>query len=209
MRRIDISMHLRPGMAAFPGDPPFRSVPHRSLARGDAYNVSELSLGSHAGTHLDPPRHFFADGLTTDRLDLEAFNGPCVVSTVEPGQKEVGPREVARLPPGTRRVLFRTANSDRWRRSGEFFPDYVALNTAAADALIASQVRLVGIDSLSVESDTTGEFPVHHTLLGHGVLILEGIELADAPPGTYELVCLPLRLQDGDGGPARAVLLAP
>jgi arylformamidase len=209
MRRIDISMPLRPGMAAFPGDPEFRSVPHRSLARGDAYNVSALSFGSHAGTHLDPPRHFIADGLPTDRLDPEDFNGPCVVVGVDAGRTEVGPREVAQVPAGAQRILFRTSNSERWRASGNFFPDYVALTAGAADALVARHVRLVGIDSLSVEVDTTGAFPVHHRLLGNGCLILEGIELADAPPGPYELVCLPLRLQNGDGGPARVMLLAP
>lgn len=208
MRRIDISMHLRAGMPAFPGDPEFRSVPHRSLDRGDPYNLSALAFGSHAGTHLDPPRHFFADGLPIDRLDLEDFNGPCEVVSVNPARNEVGAEDVARVPPSTRRVLFRTANSDRWRVSGAFFPDYAALTPAAAEALVARQVRLVGIDSLSVELDPTGRFPVHHLLLGNGVLILEGLELADAPPGAYELVCLPLRLQNGDGGPARAVLLA-
>jgi arylformamidase len=209
VRRIDISMHLRAGMAAFPGDPEFRSTPHRSLAHGDPYNISALAFGSHAGTHLDPPRHFIPDGTPTDRLDLEDFNGPCVVHSVDPTRTSVGPEEVARIPAGTLRVLFRTANSDRWRRSGEFFPDYVGLTPEAAEALVARRVRLVGIDSLSIESDTTGAFPVHHRLLGSGVLILEGLELADAPPGPYELVCLPLRLLNGDGGPARAVLLQP
>ncbi len=196
-------------MAAFPGDPEFRSDPHRSLARGDAYNVSTLSFGSHAGTHLDPPRHFFANGLPADRLDLEDFNGPCWVVAVDPAQREVGPEDVDRLPPGTRRVLFRTANSARWEQSRDFFSDYVALGPRAAEALVARRLRLVGIDSLSIENDPTGAFPVHRALLGNGVLILEGIELAHAAPGAYELVCLPLRLYDADGGPARAVLLAP
>jgi arylformamidase len=209
VRRIDISMPLRAGMAAFPGDPEFHAVPHRSIARGDAYNVSALAFGSHAGTHLDPPRHFVPNGLPTDRLDLDDFNGPCVVAAVDPTRREVGPEEVDRLPPGTRRVLFRTSNSQCWKTSGAFFPDYVAVTPAAAEALVARKMRLVGIDSLSVETDPTGTFPVHHRLLGAGVLILEGIELADVPAGPYELVCLPLRIQDGDGGPARAVLVTP
>ncbi|MGP8071851.1 MAG: cyclase family protein [Thermoplasmata archaeon] len=209
MRRIDISMPLRAGMAAFPGDPPFGSAPTHSLDAGDAYNVSALAFGSHAGTHVDPPRHFLEEGLSIDRIDLGALNGPCVVVGVDPRHTVVGPAEVAGVPEGTERVLFRTSNSARWRVSGAFFPDYVALTVAAADALIARKVRLVGIDSLSVELDPLGKFPVHHRLLGYGTLILEGLELADAPPGPYELECLPLRLEDGDGGPARAVLLTP
>ena len=207
VRRIDISMPLRVGMAGFPGDPPFGSAPTHSLEAGDPYNLSALAFGSHAGTHVDPPRHFFAHGLTTDQLDLGILNGPCVVVEVDPRHAVVGPEEVAAMPEGAQRVLFRTANSLRWRARGDFFPDYVALTPAAAEALLARGVRLVGIDSLSIESDPTGRYPVHHALLGHGTLILEGLELADAPAGAYQLECLPLRLADGDGGPARAVLV--
>jgi arylformamidase len=208
-RMIDISMPLAAGMAAFPGDPEFRSVPQHSLARGDAYSVSSLAFGSHAGTHLDPPCHFLLGGATIDQIDLAVVNGPCVVVQVASDRREVGPSDVAEVPAGARRVLFRTSNSERWARSGAFFSDYVALTPEAAGALLNRGVRLVGIDSLSVESDPTGKFPVHHRLLGGGALILEGLELANAPPGPYELLCLPLRLRGGDGGPARALLLAP
>jgi arylformamidase len=208
VRRIDISMPLRVGMAAFPGDPAFGSTPTHSLVAGDAYNVSALAFGSHAGTHVDPPRHFFPNGATVDQLDLGILNGPCVVVEVDPTRTEVGAREVGAVPVGSERVLFRTSNSERWRRRPEFFGDYVALTPPAADTLLGRGVRLVGIDALSVESDPTGQFPVHHALLGEGTLILEGLLLSEAPPGPYELECLPLRLENGDGGPARALLLA-
>ena len=194
-------------MAAFPGDPEFAAHRTHSIDRGDAYNVSALTLGSHAGTHLDPPRHFLPEGLTTEQLDLAVFNGPCIVLAVDPQRDTIGPEDLARLPAGTQRVLFRTRNSDRWRLSPRFFPDYVGLSPAAADSLLARGVRLVGIDALSIESDPTGTFPVHHQLLNHGAIILEGLQLYDAPAGPYELACLPLRIQGGDGGPARAVLL--
>ncbi len=207
VRRIDISMPLQAGMAAFPGDPDFSARRTRSVDQGDPYNLSTLEFGSHAGTHLDPPRHFLPAGLATDQLDLAVLNGPCVVLGVDPHRESIGPEDLVRLPVGTQRVLFRTRNSDRWHASPRFFPDYVALSLAAADSLLARGVRLVGIDSLSVESDPSGEFPVHHLLLGHGVPILEGLQLYEAPPGSYELACLPLRLTGGDGGPARAILL--
>ncbi|MGA8663453.1 MAG: cyclase family protein [Thermoplasmata archaeon] len=209
MRRIDISMPLRTGMAAFPGDPLFRATPTHSLAHGDPYNVSSLSFGSHAGTHVDPPLHFFSDGLPIDRIDLDILNGPCVVVGVDPRCAEIGPSEVARVPAGFDRVLFRTANSDRWGSGASFFPDYVALTLPAAEALVTRGVRLLGIDSLSVESDPSGKYPVHHQLLGHGSLILEGLNLAGVAPGKFVLECLPLRLEGGDGGPARAILIAP
>ncbi|MCI4373235.1 MAG: cyclase family protein [Thermoplasmata archaeon] len=206
MRRIDISIPLRPAMAAFPGDPPFTVEPVHSLARGDAYHTSRISLGSHAGTHVDPPLHFLPDGAPTDRLDLEVLNGPCTVLDVDKNHPAIQPTDLGTLPPGAVRVLFRTANSERWVQREEFFSDYVALSLPAAEELLRRGVRLVGIDSLSVESDPTGKFPVHHALLRKGVIILEGLRLQDVPPGAYDLECLPLRLQDGDGGPARAVL---
>jgi arylformamidase len=209
MRQLDISMPLFAGMPAFPGDPLFRSEKVRAIVRGDAYDISRLSFGSHAGTHIDPPVHFVPDGPSLDQIDLEALNGPCQVVGVSESIRTVGDREVGGVSPGTRRVLFRTANSERWRRRLEFFSDYVGLDPSAAEALVDRGVRLVGIDSLSVERDSTGRFPVHHRLLGAGVLILEGLLLAEATPGNYELRCFPLRVREGDGGPARAVLLAP
>ncbi len=209
MRFLDISTALAPSTAAFPGDPPVAVVPQRRISRGDAYNLSALTMSSHAGTHVDPPSHFLAGGAPVDRIDLGLLNGPCRVVAVGPSTRAIDASVASTVPAGTRRVLFRTSNSERWARSEAFFPDYVALTDDGARALLGLGVRLVGVDSLSVESDTTGRFPVHHTLLGAGALILEGLRLAEAPEGEFELRCLPLRVEDGDGGPARAVLVLP
>lgn len=209
MRRWDVSMPLYPGMPAFPGDPAFSSQSVHSVARGDPYSISAVSLGTHAGTHVDPPCHFVAGGATVDQIDLTTLNGPCRVVDVPIGRSSVGPSEVASVPAGTSRVLFRTSNSTRWHDQLAFFPDYVALDEAGARALLDRGTRLVGIDSLSVENDPSGRFAVHHLLLGNGALILEGLLLADVPAGEYDLECLPLRLRGGDGGPARAVLSSP
>jgi arylformamidase len=207
VKRIDISMPLFKGMPSFPGDPPLSVERLRSLEHGDPYNISRLSFGSHAGTHVDPPAHFVLSGATVDRLDLNSLNGPCRVVETDPRSGTVGPDEVVGLPPGTERVLFRTANSARWARSLEFFSDYVGLSTEGADALVERGIRLVGLDSLSVENDPSGTYPVHHILLRRGILILEGLLLDGVPRGEYLLECLPLRLRDGDGGPARATLV--
>ncbi len=209
MRRWDVSMPLFEGTPTFPGDPTFSHRPVRSVDRGDAYSVSALSFGSHAGTHVDPPCHFIAGGASVDQLDLEVLNGPCWVADVPPDVRSVGPKEAAELPAGTTRVLFRTSNSPRWRAKLEFFPDYVAVSEDGARELVRRKVRMVGVDALSVESDPSGRFPVHHLLLGEEILILEGLMLAEVPPGEYELHCLPLDLKGGDGGPARVVLTAP
>jgi arylformamidase len=208
LRILDISIPISEGMARFPGDPPIRIERTHSIARGDPYNLSAIALGSHTGTHIDPPVHFLPDGATIDQVDLAVLNGPCEVVEVPPGPERIGGHAFDHVASETRRVLFRTTNSARWARKEEFFPDYVALSPEAAEAAIAHGVRLVGIDSLSIERSDNG-FPVHHRLLGASVVILEGLRLADVPPGRYQLRCLPLRIEHGDGGPARALLLPP
>ena len=209
MKSIDISMPLFEGMPTFPGDPPFGAELAHSIDRGNPYNLSALRLGSHAGTHIDPPLHFIPSGTPIDRIDLPVLNGPCRVVEVPSEATTVGRREFGEVPAGTERLLLRTANSRRWAQRLEFFSEYVALSLEGAGALFERGTRLVGIDSLSIERDPSGTFPVHHRLLGSGLLFLEGLILSDAPAGTYDLGCLPLRLRDGDGGPAGAVLRAP
>lgn len=207
VRFYDISAEIHPGMPSFPGDPPISVRATHELSRGAAYNLSELSLGSHAGTHIDPPRHFLPGGLPVDRIDLEALNGPCRVVHVPDPHREVSTGDLKGLLHGVTRVLFRTRNSARWAQGESFFPDYVAVAPETAEYLAASKFRLVGIDSQSIEKDSTDQYPVHHTLLGSGCVILEGLRLAEVPAGEYELRCLPLKLRDGDGAPCRAVLL--
>jgi arylformamidase len=206
LRILDISTPISEGMPVFPGDPPLRIDRTRSLSRGDPYNLSQLSMGTHTGTHVDPPFHFVPGGASIDRIDLSLLNGPCEVLDLGPGHDRIGADALQRVPGDTRRLLFRTTNSRRWADSESFFSDYVALDPEGAEAAIAAGVRLVGIDSLSIERRES-EFSVHRRLLGASVLILEGLRLAEAPAGHYQLRCLPLCIRDGDGGPARAVLL--
>jgi len=209
MGRIDISMPLFAGMPAFPGDPPFSAQRIAAVSQGDAFDLTFLSFGSHTGTHVDPPVHMLPAGLAVDRIDLDLLNGPSCVVEVAAHEQEIGVEAVARVPQGSARVLFRSPNSERWAKSLTFFPDYVGLTPAAADALVERNVRLVGIDALSIENDPGATYPVHRTLLGHGIPLLEGLLLASVRPGSYELECLPLKIRDGDGGPARAALVSP
>ncbi|HTT26586.1 MAG TPA: cyclase family protein [Thermoplasmata archaeon] len=203
---LDISAPLGADTPSYPGDPPPRITVVRSLERGDPYRMSALSLGSHSGTHLDAPSHFLPAGRSVDTVDLTLLNGPVRVVAVEPARPGIGAAEAAEVPAGTRRVLFRTRNSDRWAAGEPFFPDYVAVDPAAAEILVARGVGLVGVDGLSVESDPTQQFPVHHRLLGAGVWILEGLRLSGVAPGEYDLGCLPLRLVGVDASPCRVVL---
>ena len=207
-RFYDITLPLRDGGLTFPGDPPIVIGPHSALERGDAANVSTLALGSHSGTHVDAPRHFLAEGESVDRLALDRLVGPAVVVDLSTGQGGIGARELSSHDLlESSRVLLRTGNGERLRR-GEFSPEYRALTPEGAGYLLEHGVQLVGIDTLSVERFGSEEYPVHHLLLGHGAVIVEGLDLSAVAPGRYHLICLPLRLAGLDGAPARVVLIA-
>jgi arylformamidase len=206
MRIIDISVPLTNGMVTYPGDPPFRRDPALSRAEGDSAEVSLLTCGSHTGTHIDVPVHFIEGGADLSAVALDAFVGPCRVVDVT-GRRAVNEADVAAaLPRPGERILFKTDNSAAPPR-GDFSADYVFLSGAAARALAASGVRLVGWDYLSVEEYDAPEAEAHLALLGAGVMILEGLDLAGVPAGEYFLAALPLAVAGGDGAPARAVLM--
>jgi len=206
MRIYDITVPLSPSLPVYPGDPNVAITPVAQLQWGDAANVSRLVLSSHTGTHLDAPRHFFQAGLAIDGIAPHILMGPARVcafpdATTHLTADDLRPLELA----GTQRLLFKTPNSALWERAG-FQTNYIALTESAAHLLVDLGVQLVGIDYLSVDAFEHQDFPVHRTLLGAGVLILEGLDLRHVPPGDYELLALPLLLQDGDGAPVRAIL---
>ena len=172
------------------------------------YTVSRLEIGAHFGTHVDAPAHFVRGGAGVDRLALELLVGPAqVVHVPDAAVLTAEVLDGLSIPPGTERLLFRTRNSERWAGGmEEFHEDYVGFTDAGARWLVARGVRLVGIDYLSISS-YDDLMPPHLTLLGAGVIVVEGLDLRGIAPGAYQLVCLPLKLVDGDGAPARAILI--
>ena len=203
MSLIDISVPLSEDLPAFPGDPAIRL--ERAGVAANPFHLTRLSLGSHAGTHIDAPAHLLGEGATVDAIPLEWLIGPCRVVDLRGRKGAIAAGDLKPLPlAGVRRLLLRTDNSELWLRPG-FCEDYVGLAPDAANYLVALGIRLVGIDYLSIEP--AGETStVHRTLLGAEVVILEGLNLAGTPAGDYELLCLPLKLIRVDGAPCRAVL---
>jgi arylformamidase len=206
MRVHDISVTVKPGMTTFPGDPRIRRRLAKTLAR-DGVNLSEYCLGAHTGTHVDAPRHFLRGGAGIDRLDVGRFIGPVWVADLRAVTKGIDPAalQAARIPRGARRVLLRTSNSRLWRQA-RFERRFVYLAPEGADWLIERGVQLVGIDYLSVEEFGRPGAPTHKRLLSAGVPILEGLDLQAVGPGAYQLAALPVRWQNADGAPTRAVL---
>lgn len=203
---IDVSVPLHAGTVCWPGDPTLILSPAASMAAGDLCNVSRLELSAHAGTHMDAPRHYLADGATIDSLPLEAVVGPArVVRIDDPHVITAAAVEALQLQTGER-VLFRTRNSDRDWHSHPFDRDFVHLSADAARMLAACRVQTVGIDYLSVGGFERDGDETHRALLSAGIWLIEGLDLSRVTPGEYDLVCLPLRLVGADGAPARAIL---
>jgi arylformamidase len=207
MRYYDVTRPIRPGMTVYLGDPSV--VIHRvaSIADGASANISELRLGSHTGTHVDPPLHFRDGAPAVDELPLDVLIGPARLYELCPAGcidvVDLDGLDLAACP----RVLFKTCDLDS--RSGDDPSSGGAgLAVEAARILVTAGVRLVGLDSLSADPPSAVDFPAHRILLAAGVVILEGLDLGMVPPGVYELMCLPLKIRAGDGAPARVVLRA-
>ncbi len=176
------------------------------MEQGDEANLSHLDMGAHSGTHIDAPVHFVKDGASVDDLDLSALMGPARVIAIRNAESirtdELVPHGIQ---PGER-VLFKTKNSEReWYRE-DFQEHFVHLSSEAAAYLAERKVRVVGSDYLSVGGFRKNERQIHRSLLSSGTWIIEGLYLAHVGPGTYDLICLPIKIADGDGAPARAIL---
>lgn len=205
-RRVwDVSVPNRPDMHFYPGDPTLEQTQIRAIKRGDAANLTHLSLGAHTGTHVDAPAHFIDGAPTLEQVPLDCMVGPAQVLDLR-GRAAI---DAAALGAGTVTadiVLFRTDNSERWAKPG-FQKDFVYLTRDAAEVLVARGVKTIGWDYLSIEQFGSQTFEVHKLLLGRGILIIEGLDLREIAPGPYQLACLPLKLEGVDGAPARAVLM--
>jgi arylformamidase len=203
MSVYDISPPVTADLAVFPGDtPPGREV-LLDMARGDPLTLSTLRATVHLGAHADAPSHYGLDGRTIDRQPLELYIGPCRVIRV------AAPRgaliSVAQVPGhlDTERLLIATGtypDPARWNA------DFAALEPALVDHLHEKGVRLVGVDTPSVDPSSSKDLPAHHRFLAHDMAILEGLVLTAVPEGDYELIALPLRLAGFDASPVRAVL---
>ena len=203
----DISIPVVNGGAVYPGNPEIRIEAQQAIAKGGSSNVSALSFGSHTGTHVDAPKHFFDSGAGVDALSLEVLMGPAMLICVDDDVMAVGTEQLKMHElKGHTRVLIKTRNSS-FIRGETFVKDYTYLAPDGAAYLVSLGVKLVGVDYFSVEQFHSGHHRTHRTLLENGVIIVEGLDLSGPPGGPYELRVLPLRLAGLDGAPARAVLV--
>ncbi|MCS6884830.1 MAG: cyclase family protein [Acidobacteriota bacterium] len=204
MKIYDVSVEIHPKMHIYPGDPGVIVETAFSMDDGDAYNVVRYCLGSHTGTHVDAPYHFVNGGRKLAEIPLNLLIGRTLVAELTSAKVDVDDLRAINLGEYLR-VLFKTRNSYLWSKD-QFVKDYVYVTPAAAKLLVDSGIKLVGIDYLSIEKFGSTDFAVHKVLLENGIVIIEGLNLCEVPPGDYEMICLPLKVCGGDGAPARVIL---
>ncbi len=201
---IDISLPLFEDMPVYPGTAPTKITSVRSASGSSV--LSEITMTSHAGTHVDAPRHALPDGKGIDELVLSKFYGPCRVLDMT-ACKDVITKEdlvTADIAQGER-VLLKTSNSARG--FDRFYDDYIFLDPHAAAYLAELGVSLVGIDALSVKQRGASDNTSHTALLSTDIPILEGLNLSAVASGVYTLFAFPLAFKELDGSPVRALLL--
>lgn len=203
MEIYDITPPVSPALAVWPGDtPPAREV-LLDMRRGANITLSTLRATVHLGAHADAPNHYGADAASIESRDLEPYIGRCQVirAAVQRGQRIT--RDMFAAAIDAPRVLFATGtfpDPTKWNN------DFAGLAPQLVDALHAQGVRLIGIDTPSVDLFDSKDLPAHQRFLANDQAILEGIALSDVPEGIYELVALPLKLVGFDASPVRAIL---
>ena len=203
---MDVSVPVRTGMVHWPTDPSVIIERFADMEKGAVCNVSQVAMCAHVGTHMDGLNHFVRDGAAIDTLPFDAVLGPCRVIEIKDKESVKG-RELKRhnLRRGER-ILLKTRNSHRPWWELPFDPDFVHICQEGAQFLVDRGIRTIGIDYLSVGGFERDGVECHQVLLGAGVWIIEGLNLARVKPGRFEMICLPIRFHGGDGAPARALL---
>ena len=194
---------MQNGIAAWPGDEPYRYELSWRMSEGAAVNVGAVTMSVHSGTHADAPFHFDESGATIDRLDPSAFFGPATVIDVT-GRDSIAVGDLESIDLSeTPRVLLKTG---AWTDHARFPESIPVLEGDVPGYLHDRGVILVGLDVPSVDALDSKDLPIHHGLGRRGIHILESLNLAAVPAGRYDLIALPLRLVGADGAPVRAVL---
>ena len=205
MRLLDITPCISPRLGVFPGDTPFRLEVLRELARGDNFGLSAVHSTVHLGAHADAPCHYPPGGPGIEACALEPYLGPCEVVRVPlPRGSRVRPGDLPPATPRAPRILFRT---DSFPDPEAWNPDFCSLSPELVAVLAERGVRLVGIDTPSIDPQEDRELRSHRAVGERGLAILEGLMLGSVEPGLYTLIALPLPLEGADASPVRAVLL--
>jgi arylformamidase len=203
---MDISVPISDGMVHWPGDPPVRIYRLQDIEKGDDCNVSAVSMTVHTATHMDAPSHFTKLKTGIDKMPLSAVVGNVRVIEIEDEEsirlEEIRPHRIRK----GEKILFKTKNSKRKWDKKPFDEKFVYISTEAAKFLAERGVQTIGVDYLSIGGFDGNIVEVHRIILKARIWVIEGLDLSRVEPGSYEMVCLPIKIENCDGAPARALL---
>jgi arylformamidase len=207
MHLWDISPPVHAGSPVFPGDTPYAQRWAATIGPGCPVNVSAITTTPHVGAHADAPLHYDAEGRAIGEVDLDPYLGPCrVIHAIDRGPLVTWQHiehAVSQLPA---RVLVRTYARMPVDR---FDAQLAAFDPRTIERLADAGVKLVGIDTASIDPAQSKDLPSHQAIRRRGLRVLENLVLDDVPEGDYELIALPLKLMTADASPVRAVLRRP
>lgn len=206
MQIYDISLPLDNKTVIYPGNPRMSIAAYRTVPEYPT-NLSEITFGSHTGTHVDSPRHVDNNANGVDQVSLTACIGPCRVLDMRGVEEKITTYDLEKenIKKGER-ILTKTQNS--LRGFTEFHDTAIYLDGDAADFLAERGIILFGIDWLSVKKRGGEDVRPHTSLLSRNIVLFEGLDLSGVEPGEYQFIGLPLKFTGLDGAPARAVLIA-
>lgn len=203
-RLIDISPVVSERIGVWPGDAPYRHHESLAFAKGDNLTLGAMHSTFHVGAHADAPRHYVAGGASIGERDLDLYYGPCQVVEVHvPAGARIGPADLG-VDLACPRLLLKTGS---FPSHEDWAHDFNSLSPALVEHAASRGVRLVGIDTPSIDPFDDKVLESHRTVARHDMAVLEGLVLAHVQPGRYVLVALPLRLAGADASPVRAALL--
>lgn len=203
---IDISVPISDGMVHWPDDPPVRIYRLHDMDKGDDCNVSAVSMTVHTATHMDAPSHFSKLKTGIDKMPLSAVVGNVRVIEIDDTEsiklEEIRPHRIKK----GERILFKTRNSKRKWGKKPFDEKFVYISTEAAKYLAERRVQTIGVDYLSIGGFDSNIVEVHQIILKARIWVIEGLDLSRIDPGKYEMMCLPIKIENCEGAPARALL---
>ena len=204
---IDISVPLSPELPVWPNDQKVEIFQQSSIKIGEAFNLTNIKISSHTGTHIDAPLHFIENGNPIEKIPLDKLIGKCQVIDCR-GLKKITANDLEKsnIPVGTEKLLIKTDNSILWENPKHTFKkDYCALTADAAQWVADNNIHLIGIDYASIQLYTDPP-DTHVILLSNEIVILENIDLRFVEPNEYRLICLPIKINGVEGTVARVVL---
>lgn len=204
----DLTTSISERTVVFPGDPEYSMRKVCALDEGSPFNLCHMQFGNHTGTHIDYPAHVIKEGKTSSDFSIDHLIGSGIIIKVPDTERSITKRFISEQPiMSSDIVFFKTANS-KLSKQDKFTDNYVYIEPEAAEELLRKQVKIVGIDYISVDKYDAEDLPVHKSLLSNEVLIVEGLELNNAPIGRCEIYIMPLNIINMDGLPARVVAKA-